>query len=120
MTASAATTPVARTSKFAAPTATTKTVAKAVKAEKADKPAKAVKPAKAAKADSAPRVSTYAGKKIKVLNKEHGLRGNRGAAMDIILKFKTTDEVLKEFAKHEGLKAEKIAFAVAQGFIELV
>jgi hypothetical protein len=67
------------------------------------------------------KVSTYAGKKIKVLNKNHGARPGtkRAIGMDIVITSKTTDEALPQLTK-AGCNASFIAFALAQGFIELV
>jgi len=66
------------------------------------------------------KVSTYAGKKIKVLNKNHGARPGtkRAIGMDIIIASKTTDEALPLLVK-AGCNASFIAFAIAQGFVEL-
>ena len=116
---------VASSSRFAAktPTTSTKSTGKTttkkstpVKAAKAEKPV-----AKKTTTTAAPRSNGYAGKKIKVLNKEHGARQGtkRQIVMDIILKSKTTDEAIPLIVK-AGANTSFIAFAVAQGFVELV
>ena len=64
--------------------------------------------------------SSYAGKKIKVLNKNHGARlgTKRQIGMDIILKSKTTDEAIPLLAK-AGCNNSFLAFAVKEGFVSI-
>lgn len=92
----------------------------AVKGAKAPKTAP-VTAAKGAKKDSTPRTSGgYAGKKIKVLNKNHGARPGtkRAKAMDILIASKTTDEAIPKIIKI-GANNSFIAFAIREGFISL-
>lgn len=97
----------------------------AAPAKKAAKKAAAKKtPAKktaAPKGERAPRANGYAGKKIKVVNKDHGAREGtkRAKGMDIILKSKTTDEAIPALSKI-GCDNSFLAFAVNSGYIELV
>ena len=81
------------------------------------------KPAAAAattKAEKTERVGSYAGKKIVVLNKNHGARPEsiRGKAMEIILKSRTTDEAIPAIKK-VGANNAFLAFAVSKGFVKL-
>jgi hypothetical protein len=117
---------VASSSRFAAKTPTTSTKSTGKTAAKKSTPVKAAKAEKpvakkTATTTAAPRSNGYAGKKIKVLNKEHGARQGtkRQIVMDIILKSKTTDEAIPLIVK-AGANNSFIAFAVAQGFVELV
>lgn len=92
--------------------------AKAV-AEKPAKKASATKATHAAPASDGR--ARYAGKKIKVLNKEHGARPGtkRQIGMDIILKSKTTNDAIPALEK-AGCDNSFIAFAVKSGLVELV
>ena len=104
----------AKTAKFAPPAKKG-----AVSAKKA--PAKTDKPAKKSAKSNTPRATSYAGKKIKVLNKNHGARQGtkRQIGMDIILGSKTTDEAMPKLIK-AGCNNTFLAFAVSSGLVELV
>lgn len=104
----------AKTAKFAPPAKKG-----AVSAKKA--PAKTDKPAKKSAKSDTPRATSYAGKKIKVLNKNHGARQGtkRQIGMDIILGSKTTDEAMPKLIK-AGCNNTFLAFAVSSGLVELV
>lgn len=107
-----------KNTKFAPPAKKT-TAAKAPKAKTAKAPkAKAEKKPREA---GAPRANGYAGKSIKVLNKEHGAREGtkRAIGMEIILKSKTTDDAIPKLEK-AGCDNSFIAFAVKSGFVKLV
>jgi hypothetical protein len=110
----------AKSAKFAAPEAPKK--ATAAKADKKATP-KASKKSVATgkqKGEHTPRSGGYAGKKIKVLNKNHGAKPDtkRGKALEILLTHKTTDEAIPKLAK-VGADNSFIAFAVREGIIEL-
>ncbi len=68
------------------------------------------------------KTARYAGKKIKVLKKDHGARKGtkRQIGMDIILRSKTTDEALKAFEEHPGIDSSFIRFAVDKGLVKLI
>ncbi len=117
-----ATTPVAASKKFAATTpAAKKTTAKAdVDVKPAKKSTAEAKPAKKSTTASSDRAG-YTGKKIKVLNKDHGARKGtkRQEAIDILIASKTTDDAIPKLTKI-GANNSFIAFAVREKFIELV
>ena len=93
------------------------------KKTKAEKPAKEVKAVKgkAPKAEKSAKEArnSYADKKIKVVNKDHGARdgSKRAAWMNALIKSKTVAEAQ---GKVEGLDSGVIGFAVRSGLIELV
>lgn len=63
----------------------------------------------------------YAGRKILVLNKEHGARpgSKRARGTDIILRSKTTDQALKAFRRCQGINSSFIRHAVRTGLVKL-
>jgi hypothetical protein len=67
------------------------------------------------------KTTRYAGKKIKVLNREHGARKGtkRQIGMDIILRSKTCDEALPKLIK-AGADSSFIRFAVDRKLVTLV
>lgn len=75
-------------------------------------------------APSGPSVR-YAGKHIKVLNRDHGARPGtkRALLLDKLLASKTTDEAMQQTVKFKGLTVPvtsvDMRFAIAQGFMEL-
>jgi hypothetical protein len=109
----------AKPAKFASITAPAAKGTKKVAAEKPAKAAKTAAPKKAAASNGDGR-ARYAGKKIKVLNKQHGAREGtkRAQGLDIILGSKTTDDALPKLAKI-GADPSFIRFAVEQKFISL-
>lgn len=86
---------------------------------KSDKPAKVAKEAANDEPKGRGRKSQYAGKKIKVLNKEHGARAGskRAAWLDALVSSKTVEEAQE---KVEGLTGNVLAFAADEGFVEFV
>lgn len=111
-----ATTANAKPAKFATVNAP---AAKGKKAATA-KPAKAAAAAASKAEKKADGRTSYAGKKIVVLNKEHGAREGtkRAIGMDIIIGSKNTDDALPKLAK-AGCDASFIRFAVDQKFVKL-
>jgi SNF2 family DNA or RNA helicase len=91
-------------------------------AERKEKIAKAEKAPKEKAAATAPR-GAFAGKKIKVLSKDHGARDGsvRAALMGVILAGKSTDDVLGQKitvnGKENTVSSADIKFAVERGLI---
>jgi len=110
------TAPVSAAKKFAPPA---KVAGKGKKATPKVTNGAAVKAAHA-KAEKSERVGIYTGKKIKVLNENHGARPGtkRAKAMDILIASKTTDEAIPKIAK-VGANNSFIAFAIREGLISL-
>ena len=116
------------TKKFEAPAKSTKatavksTDAVAVKSTDAVAVKTAAKKTAATKEPKAPRASSYADKKIKVLSKDmSALREGtkRYIGVEIILKSKTTNDAIPALAK-AGCDNSWLAFTIANGYIELV